>query len=163
MTVIADTSPINYLILIGQAELLRAIFGRVRIPAAVLAELRDEEAPPLVREWAANPPNWVSVHATSETPGRGPFDLHAGERAAIELSKALNAKLLVMDEIEGRLAARSMGLSVIGTLGVLEMADRRGLVDFRAALEALQRTTFHASPQLISQFLSRYQARRQNT
>ena len=30
--VVADTTPLNYLILIGQVELLRDLFGKVMIP-----------------------------------------------------------------------------------------------------------------------------------
>jgi predicted nucleic acid-binding protein len=36
MTVVSDTSPINCLALIGQADLLRAFFGEIIIPASVL-------------------------------------------------------------------------------------------------------------------------------
>ncbi len=37
--VIADTSPINYLVLIGEAGILGQLYRRVVIPEAVLAEL----------------------------------------------------------------------------------------------------------------------------
>jgi predicted nucleic acid-binding protein len=39
MIVIADTSPLNYLVLIGEAEVLRRLYGQVVIPEAVLREL----------------------------------------------------------------------------------------------------------------------------
>ena len=39
MIVIADTSPINYLILIGEIEVLSALYGRVLIPPSVREEL----------------------------------------------------------------------------------------------------------------------------
>jgi len=39
--VIADTSPLNYLVLIGQIELLRRLYGKVLIPTEVLAEHRQ--------------------------------------------------------------------------------------------------------------------------
>jgi predicted nucleic acid-binding protein len=43
MIVIADTTPLNHLILIEQDRLLRALYGRVVIPRAVVLEL---QAPP---------------------------------------------------------------------------------------------------------------------
>ena len=43
--VVSDTSPLNYLVLIGEIDLLRAIYGRVVIPDAVLLELRDAGSP----------------------------------------------------------------------------------------------------------------------
>lgn len=43
--VIADTSPINYLILIDGIEILPRLYGRISAPLEVLAELTDPEAP----------------------------------------------------------------------------------------------------------------------
>jgi predicted nucleic acid-binding protein len=88
------------------------------------------------------------------------FDLHEGELAALHLAKSVNADLVVIDEIESRSAARSLGLAVIGTLGVLELADVRGLVNFPAAVDRLQATSFRVSPHLVSEFLTRHRARR---
>jgi predicted nucleic acid-binding protein len=39
MIVIADTTPINHLALLGWAETLKQLYGRVIVPASVLAEL----------------------------------------------------------------------------------------------------------------------------
>ena len=39
MIVVADTSPLNYLVLIGQIDVLKHLYGQVLIPPAVLAEL----------------------------------------------------------------------------------------------------------------------------
>lgn len=64
MVVIADASPLNYLILIGEAHLLPRLFGRVLIPTAVFLELRHPAAPQLVADWMASPPDWLSVHVT---------------------------------------------------------------------------------------------------
>ena len=47
MIVVADTSPLYYLILIGEAEVLRRLYGRVVIPEAVLRELQNPQAPPI--------------------------------------------------------------------------------------------------------------------
>ena len=41
MTVVSDTSPLNYLVLVGSLELLKALFGTVAVPAAVLSELQS--------------------------------------------------------------------------------------------------------------------------
>ncbi len=38
--VVADTTPLNYLILIGQAHVLGALFCNVVVPEGVLAELK---------------------------------------------------------------------------------------------------------------------------
>jgi hypothetical protein len=51
--VIADTSPINYLLLIGHIDIRPALFDKVILPAAVWDELKHPKAPPVVRSWAA--------------------------------------------------------------------------------------------------------------
>jgi predicted nucleic acid-binding protein len=45
MVVVADTSPINYLVLIAQINLLPRLYTRILIPPAVLAELKHPLAP----------------------------------------------------------------------------------------------------------------------
>jgi len=49
--IISDTSPLNYLVLIGETHVIPALYGRVIIPRAVLNELQDPETPEKVRTW----------------------------------------------------------------------------------------------------------------
>jgi predicted nucleic acid-binding protein len=51
MVVIADTTPVNYLVLIRHQDLLPRLFGRLLIPEAVLRELHAAATPQVVREW----------------------------------------------------------------------------------------------------------------
>jgi predicted nucleic acid-binding protein len=53
MIVIADTSPLNYLVLIGKADLLQRLYRRVVIPEGVLRELLHPETSTIVSEWIA--------------------------------------------------------------------------------------------------------------
>lgn len=55
--VVSDTSPLNYLILIEQINLLPQLYGRVLIPGSVSEELNAPETPDLVRTWATNLPD----------------------------------------------------------------------------------------------------------
>jgi predicted nucleic acid-binding protein len=57
MTVVTNTSPLNYLLLIGEARLLPLLFQSLHLPAAVRDELRAAAA--AVRTWAENPPDWA--------------------------------------------------------------------------------------------------------
>ena len=68
MIVIADTTPLNYLVLIGQAELLPRLFGRVLIPPAVWTELNDPETPKAVKTWLTDPPAWLQVQTLRSPP-----------------------------------------------------------------------------------------------
>ncbi len=49
MIVVADTSPLNYLVLISEVELLSALFDGVLIPVEVHRELQRRGTPPNVR------------------------------------------------------------------------------------------------------------------
>ena len=60
-----------------------------------------------------------------------------------------------MDERKGVKVARGKGLRVTGTLGLLEMAAVRGLVDFAEAVERLRQTTFRSPEALLDLMLER--------
>ncbi len=49
MIVVADTTPLNYLIKLGYPDVLRELYGRVLVPSAVLTEMQHPEAPHEVR------------------------------------------------------------------------------------------------------------------
>ena len=56
--VVADTSPIFYLLSIGQIDLLPLIFARILVPDAVYRELSHPAAPEILRRWTAELPDW---------------------------------------------------------------------------------------------------------
>ena len=62
--VIADTGPVNYLILIGHINLLPCMFERVVLPASVQTELSNPLAPPAVRRWISDSPSWLEILQT---------------------------------------------------------------------------------------------------
>jgi len=153
--VVADASPINYLLLTGYIEVVPKLFERVAFPLAVHRELLHSGSPQLVRAWASQLPSWCEVIVKEEKPDPELIKLDAGERAAIQLAAELEADFLLIDERAGRRAAIAKGLPVIGVLGLLDRADRRGLLDLRDALRKLDRTNFRIAPQLKAAYLRR--------
>lgn len=113
--VIADTGPVNYLILIGYIDLLPRLFERVALPVSVQAELSDDLAPLAVQRWIALPPTWLEIHDTAGLLLVSGLD--DGETAAIALAESLRADMLLIDERNGFRAAIRRGLRVTGTLG----------------------------------------------
>lgn len=91
MIVIADTSPICYLVLIGEIELLPKLFGKVLIPQAVYIELSAAGTPQDLLSWIATPPDWLEVCSTTVKNDPLLANLHTGEREAIFLAEELNA------------------------------------------------------------------------
>jgi predicted nucleic acid-binding protein len=158
MIVVSDTSPLNYLILIGEEELLPAFFSRVIVPPAVIEELSHSHAPDAVSLWLSNPPKWLE-NAKPNDPisqrGLGP-----GESEAIALALEFRADVVLIDERQAAGYARSMNLQVTGTLGILELASQRGLIDLPSAVEKLRLTNFRCSAELLNALLQRDAARR---
>ena len=61
MTVVSNTTPLNYLILTETVDVLPAIFGRVYVPSAVIDELSHPRSPAVVRAWVSTLPAWLTV------------------------------------------------------------------------------------------------------
>ena len=153
--VIADASPVHYLIVIEQIDLLPKLFERIFIPVAVREELLDPQTPDAVRQWIAHAPAWLQVLPDPTPPPEDPIlaRLDRGERAAVQWAVTLTAHLILIDDRAGVLAAKRKGLLVTGTLGVLDLAAERGLVEIRAALERLTATNFRYPPALVNLLL----------
>ena len=157
MIVVADTSPILYLVLIDHVGLLESLYGSVIIPDVVAGELGARASPPPVRRWIAAPPAWVRVEsATPEQLSAVTPELDPGERAAIALAAALSADLLLIDDARGRAEAHRRRLALTGTLGVLRSAAERGLLDVPETLGRLRATNFYVDNALIEDLFGRW-------
>ena len=153
----SDTSPLHYLILCGAEEILPQLFQQVIIPPAVFAELQQANTPPPVQSWAAALPGWVVVQRPKLL--QTGLDVDRGELEAISLAQEIHAAAVLMDDLAGRRAAAQCGLAVVGTLGLLEQASRRGLIDLPMVLGRLQQTNMRLEAKLILAVLERHHAR----
>jgi len=151
--VVADTSPLRYLILIEHVHVLPALFGEVMVPPAVLTELTNERTPQVVRTWLANRPEWLRVQAPREALPKLNGEIDDGEREAIAVE--VRADALLMDDRDGRRRAEALNCPVLGTLRVLADAAEHGFADLPVALDRLRSTNFRADNGLIEQILSR--------
>lgn len=159
MIAVADTSPLCYLVLIGEIDLLATLFDQVVVPNAVIAELLHEDAPEPVRNWACSLPSWVSVQDPAPASAVGMERLQAGERAAILLAESLIAGIILVDEMAARRVATDRGLRVTGLLGVLIEAASRGLLELAPAIDRLRTTNFRCSAALLKTILDRFATR----
>jgi predicted nucleic acid-binding protein len=159
MIVVSDTTPLNYLVLINAVDLLPRLFAEVYAPSAVLRELAHVKAPDVVRQFAGSPPEWLRVaDPASRLPSTAQLD--DAEADAISLAKERGIRDVLIDEYRGRKVAVAEGLVPLPTLAVIEQAARHGLLDLRSALEALQRTSYRARPELIQAALDREATRK---
>lgn len=109
MIVVSDTTPLRYLAVLGWLELLPRLFVRVHCPAAVMQECRHPHAPAALREWAEQPPAWLTVAQDVEVAKELLGKLDAGEASAITLAQPLQAEVILIDEQEGRRYAQARG------------------------------------------------------
>lgn len=155
MTVVSNTTPLNYLILIGRADILSKLYVLVVIPEAVFNELTAPSTPQLVREWIANKPDWLIVQrAPSDIAGQME-EIQIGEREAIALAQAIRSDYALLDDRRARQIAKHRGVNVVGTLGILISAADKGLTNLSEAIDDLKKTNFRASPELLESLLNR--------
>jgi len=154
LLVIADTSPIRYLVQIGQIDLLCQLFEKVSIPIEVAEELRHPSAPSAVQSWINEPPAWLNVQEVSEIDDPELKALDPGERSAITLGISLKADLILIDERKGNAVALSKGFETTGTLGILDLAAKRRLINLRDVVDRLKRTNFRYRPEIIEAMLA---------
>jgi len=156
MIVVADTTPLNYLILIEKISVLPSIFSFVVVPKAVIQEMSHPKAPLVVSEWANCPPDWVDVRDASLVPSLTRGGLGRGETSAISIALEFGIGQILMDDKKAVLEATDQGLKIITTFLVLEIAAAKGLLDLESAIASLAATNFRFPPDdLVKEMLNR--------
>ncbi|MFN6486217.1 MULTISPECIES: DUF3368 domain-containing protein [unclassified Nostoc] len=156
MIIVSNTSPINYLILIGQINLLPELFQQIIIPQAVYTELSDKLAPLPVQAWIAAPPSWLKIQTVSQSTDVMANLLDPGESEAILLAQELNADLLILDDMKARRIAKDRGLVITGILGILDQATTMKLINLPVTIQSLKNTSFWASDSLFQKLLDKH-------
>lgn len=156
--VVSDTSPLHYLILCGAEEILPNLFRQVVIPPTVFRELQQPNTPARVQQWASSLPSWATVQKPNSLNLK--LDVDAGELEAICLAQEIKAAAVLMDDRAGRAAAQQCGLAVVGTIGLLEQAAGRGLLELPDVMARWQQTNARLDPRLILAALDRDKTRK---
>src|SRR4030043_1948581 len=142
MLAVSDTSPLVLLGKAGHLWILGKLFEKVFIPSAVDTEW--------LRPGGYVVPQWLSVATLSQDTVSVAKDLYQkidkGEAEAIALFSSMKADLLLIDDLNGRRQAKAMGFPVVGTLGILIAAKRKGIIPgITAVLEILKQHRFYVS------------------
>jgi predicted nucleic acid-binding protein len=146
--VISNSSPPIALTQISQLDLLRRLHPRVSIPPAVARE---------VEPTVAQLPVWITVRelAHSLQPSTVAASIGPGEREVISLGLEFGAALLILDEQPARRLAGSLGLRVIGTVGILMAGKQRGfLAKVRPELDRLRAVRFFMDQELYDRVIA---------
>jgi uncharacterized protein len=143
-SLVCDTTLLLYLGRIGQAYLLRALFESVVVPEVVLSEL---DMGRLLRRDTINPRqfNWITTSPVpqSDVDALPPNRLGVGERAVIAYARSHLGCLAGLDDHQARQLAERIGVSVVGTIGVLLKAKQASLIPaIQPLLDAVQSEGF---------------------
>lgn len=154
--IVANAGPLIALAWLGQLDLLRRLFGEVCVPSAVWDETVGQSPDPAQAQAITTRSRWIrKVQVQNSLAVVLLLDeLDPGESEAIVLAQELRAARLLMDERLGRRKAVQSGLKVTGTLGILVMAKRVGLVtEVKSLLDRLKEMPLYMSSQLYEEIL----------
>ena len=145
--IVSDASPLIALQQIERLDLLETIFGSLVIPPAVARE-------------AANVPlgDWIAIRSL-----QGPLPplvtragLGPGESESIGVALEAGADRVILDDRPARRLAEALGIPVIGTLGILLAAKRKGLITaVRQPVDALREDGFRVANDIYEEILQR--------
>jgi predicted nucleic acid-binding protein len=127
---VVNASPLIFLGNAGRIDLLRlAGSSRVVVPQRVFDEVtsmhHDDRAARSIAE-----SDWIERIASIDIPSQvTEWDLGPGESAVVALALATPGAQPVIDDLAGRKCALALGLDVMGTLGLVIAAHRRGHVE----------------------------------
>ncbi len=161
MLIVSDTTPLRYLIEIGEVHILAALFGSVIIPQCVCAELQGSRMPPQVSMWIQAPPPWLAVKNADISLFTPKAKLEDGEREAIALALAMQADALLCDDGKAIKEANRVNLPVLRLFNLLQIAADNDLLDLPDAIDKMSRTTFRLPPaEIVNALLERNRQRK---
>lgn len=138
MILVCNTGPVIALAKLDSLNLLNELgFQRVLIPSFVRKELLGKIGPEATALESALD-DFIKVARPGQVSGQAETiasDLDEGEKQVILLGSSLEARvILLLDDQAGRRVARTLGMHVIGTAGILLSAKKQGLVETVAPL-----------------------------
>ena len=139
--------------------ILKELFSEIIIPEAVFNELTTNERFPeeaaIIKESSfiktVKPDADRLLDVFQRATG-----LDLGESEAILYADESKADLLMMDEAKGRSVAKQMNIRVIGTPGILQLANAKGLMsgpEVRHCVDVLRINGRHISEELIERLM----------
>ncbi|MBI5224241.1 DUF3368 domain-containing protein [Candidatus Micrarchaeota archaeon] len=135
--IVSDASPLIQFAKVGRLNLLVELFGKIIIEQSVEEEvvirgLEGGHSDAILVKKYIEEGKIIVKRSKKPKVFRG---LHEGESKTISLAGELKISEVLMDEEEGRVAAKSVGLIPRGTLFVLVEAVRKGKIQKKDAKE----------------------------
>jgi predicted nucleic acid-binding protein len=149
-----NASPLIFLTQVGLLEVLNEPGVPVVVPDRVIAEIGAHGAsdPAVVAVSAAS---WIQVVPTPPIPKQViDWGLDPGESAVLALALEQPGSLAILDDLDARRCAASLGLPTQGTLGLMLVAKGLGMIaEVRPLIDQLRQAGFFISRPLAEQVL----------
>lgn len=149
--IVSDAGPLIVLLKTNKLSILKELFGTVSIPTAVHEEITVKGQEKAI----FSKMDWITVRVIKNTNDNKLLEklVDKGEAEAIMLAKELKASLLV-DDAKARRYAILLNVDVIGTLGLLKMAKRRGVIpSVKAAISDMLVEGYYIDDKLVTKIL----------
>jgi predicted nucleic acid-binding protein len=155
-TAVINASPLIFLVRGGHLDLLPKFFGKVLVPRQVADEIMARGEGDATAQALEQTP-WLETATTEGIPASvESWGLGAGESAVIALALSTDNCEAVIDDLAGRKCAASVGVPVRGTLGIVLLAKKRGMIPAaRPVLEDLLRGGMYLSRHVLDRALER--------
>ncbi len=153
MQIVSNSSPIIIFARTYNIPILRSVVGSIIIPTAVYREITEGGEFKEIERIRGS--DWIRIDTTdiSREAEMLPKSLGLGEREAIVLARKLSLPLLV-DDLRARKEAEKQGIEVIGSLGIIYVAKRKGLIkSAKEVLDSFIKSGYYISNRLYSTFL----------
>jgi predicted nucleic acid-binding protein len=145
--IISDTSCLIALSNIGMLHILKDLFEEVLITP----EVNDEFGNQL--------PNWIIVSQAKNKLKQTEIEnkLDKGEASSIALALEIPSSTLIIDEVKGRNIAKNLNIEIIGTIGIIILAGKKGIVnDVISIVLKLVNNGFRLSNEIVDRIIENY-------
>jgi predicted nucleic acid-binding protein len=145
--IISDTSCLIALSRIEKLDLLKDLYQEIIITTDVH------------QEFGGSLPDWILITEVKDKQKQKELEkrLDKGEASSIALALETDNSILIIDEIKGRRIAQSFNIDIIGTIGIILLADKKGLIsDVIGTILRLVNKGFRLSDILINKIIEKY-------
>lgn len=155
-TLVVNASPLILLSRTGRLDLLVSLAKSLIVPEAVIREIRAgsdrDDAAGRIRDLSS-----LLCVEDQPVPERiRSWDLGAGESQVLVHGLERPGAEVVLDDLAARRCARSLGLPMIGTLGIVVLCRHRGIIEAaRPVVNALCAAGLRLKPALVDDALAK--------
>jgi len=153
---VLDASPI---ILLGKADLLKTVSSLAKVWIIPEGVIREVEAKRPIESYLSEisySSEVVQENVSKIHPSIAAWDLGTGESEVLTLALEKSGTGVVLDDLQARKCAPLFDISLIGSLGLILLAKRKGLLNLaKPEIERLKAVGLHIDSAMLTRILTR--------